>query len=325
MVISTRAASISDATCVCWPAVSATDVLERLPSEAKPPTSPAAPHAAPWARSSASASTSAPCFSAIAREAASVSEYPTKTTDSAPITSAKSSPRSMSGTATENTPVGTSPVTATPCSSRSSAFESRIARTTTNSIRGQRGRNRRSRSSSAQRPGADREGCELRVRDLRDRVPQLLGVGAAAAFDAEERVRLVDHDPEREAEHEAGHHRLGQEGRDPAHPQRAEHEVDDAGDQRERRRVLHGLVRAEGGGADDRRHDRGRDGAHRRARALDELVRAAEQRVGRQRRERRVEAVLDGDAGQRRVGEALRHDERPDRDARDRVGDERAP
>ena len=53
-----RTALISDATWVRWPAASATDVFERLPSVANPPTSPAAPQAMPWAISSWSTSIS---------------------------------------------------------------------------------------------------------------------------------------------------------------------------------------------------------------------------------------------------------------------------
>ena len=48
----TKPALMSEAICDRCPAVSATDVFERLPSGAKPPTRPAAPHAMPCAISS---------------------------------------------------------------------------------------------------------------------------------------------------------------------------------------------------------------------------------------------------------------------------------
>ena len=74
IVSSTSPALISDATCVRWPAVSATDVFDRLPSLANPPTKPAAAHAAPWAISSWSGSISYRCLRAVERAAASDSE-----------------------------------------------------------------------------------------------------------------------------------------------------------------------------------------------------------------------------------------------------------
>lgn len=65
---------MSEASCVFWPAVSATEVLDRLPSVANPPTSPAAPQAIPWAISSWSASIGWPCLRLIIRAEASDSE-----------------------------------------------------------------------------------------------------------------------------------------------------------------------------------------------------------------------------------------------------------
>ena len=52
IVSRTKPALISEAICERWPAVSATEVFDRLPSTAKPPTNPAAPHAIPCAISS---------------------------------------------------------------------------------------------------------------------------------------------------------------------------------------------------------------------------------------------------------------------------------
>jgi len=65
---------MSDAICVCCPAVSATELFDRLPSIGKPPTRPAAPLDIPWAISSWLASISYPCLTAIDRAAASDSE-----------------------------------------------------------------------------------------------------------------------------------------------------------------------------------------------------------------------------------------------------------
>jgi hypothetical protein len=122
-----------------------------------------------------------------------------------------------------------------------------------------------------------------------------------------------------EAENEARHHRLREEVRDPAHPGNAERHVEDGRRQRESRGPEGGLVRPEGGGADDPGDGRGRDGGDRSARTLHHLARGAEDGIRDQGGERGVEAVLDRDAGDRRVGQTLRDQQRPDREARDRV------
>ena len=99
-----------------------------------------------------------------------------------------------------------------------------------------------------------------------------------------------------------------------------ERDVDEGGGERERRRVGRGLVRPERGRADERCDHGRRDRSDRRARADDEVLRGAEQRIHEQRRERRVEAVLHGDADDRRVRQALRDEERPDGQPRYGIG-----
>ena len=168
---------------------------------------------------------------------------PTNTIESAPTSSAPAWPPSMSGRPTENRPVGTSPVTATPWSARSSAVETAIASTTTSSIRGQRGRNRRMTSRSPSEPAPTAS-----VARLVSGIASIVFHSSSAyepppAATPSSACELVDDDADREAEHEAREDRLGEERRHPAHPQQAEREVDDAGGQRERRRVADGLTR----------------------------------------------------------------------------------
>jgi hypothetical protein len=98
-----------------------------------------------------------------------------------------------------------------------------------------------------------------------------------------------------------------------------EREVEHAGRERERRRVRSGGRGAESGRARQRRDHGGDDGADRAARAGHELPRRAEERVRDERGERGVEPVLDGLAGERRVAEALRDEQRPDGEPGDRV------
>ena len=176
-----------------------------------------------------------------------------------------------------------------------------------------------------ERAGADGQRGEAGVGDCLERAPELLQVGAARRRHAEQLVGLVDDDADREAEHEAAHHGLGQERRDPAHPQQPERHVDAAGRRaRGRRRTAQrrscpappaptrGAITAA-----ETAHDRG-------ARSLGDVPRGAEDGVPDQRRERGVEAVLHRDADQGRVGQALRHQQRPDGEPGDRVGGQRS-
>ena len=64
---------------------------------------------------------------------------------------------------------------------------------------------------------------------------------------------------------------------------------------------------------------RGRERGARRAGTDDEMLRRAEQRVQHQRRRRRVQTDDRRDAGDRRVGERLGNEHRPQRETRDHV------
>jgi uncharacterized protein (DUF2252 family) len=175
------------------------------------------------------------------------------------------------------------------------------------------------RQQQGQRSGADRERAQARARNLADGVDELLDVTAVPAVDAEQLGRLLNDDPERETEDEAAEDGLGEKVRDPAHPKNPQGRVDGRGGDRQRGRPLGSLVGADRRRPDERGDHRGRNGGHGRARALHHLAPGPEHGVGDQRREGRVEPVLDRDAGDRGVGEALRDQQRPDRESGDGV------
>ena len=173
--------------------------------------------------------------------------------------------------------------------------------------------------------GSERERRETGVGKALDGAPQLLHVAPIRLRHAKQLVRLLDDDPDRKAEDEATHHRLGQEVRHPAHASETERHVHESGCEGQGSREPCRVIRSQRCGAhqgrDHGRHD-GRDGG---ARSLRHLLRRAEHGVAEEGCERGVEPMLDGHAGDRRVGQRLRDEERPDRDACHRVRPEPGP
>ena len=131
-------------------------------------------------------------------------------------------------------------------------------------------------------------------------------------LDAQQMRHLADDGDADEAFDEPAHHRRGDEGRHPAHAQRAEEQEEGADQDREgggERIELRSSLRRDGA------HGQRGDQAGRGVRADDQQARGAEQRVGNQRRDDRVEPHdrrHPDDAG---IGHALRHHDRPDREA----------
>ena len=123
--------------------------------------------------------------------------------------------------------------------------------------------------------------------------------------------QLTDHDVDRRARQEAGDHRLGQEPRDPAHPEDGEQQEQHPGNERDRRHQLRGLVAADAG----QKHRATGHRGERRARAGRDLPGGAEQRVDERARRRRVQPVLQRHSGDSRVPQVLRDDQRRHRDA----------
>ena len=179
----------------------------------------------------------------------------------------------------------------------------------------------------AERAGPDRERGEARVRDRLDRVPQLLARrsrrpprrrAARAAWSITIPIAKPSTKPAMTA--------LERNVETQPIRSRPSEQVDDAGGERERRRVRRRPTPVPSADAPT-------SGVI--AAALTAQTAAlgpwiswrerAEQRVGDQRGERGVEPVLDRDARERRVREALRDEQRPDRQAGDRVADERPP
>ena len=170
--------------------------------------------------------------------------------------------------------------------------------------------------------GADREGGPVGLGELPDDPEQLLHGVALGLLHAEELVQLPDGHEEGQAHDEAVHDRLGQELRDEPqaqHPGAQEHQP---GDQHERRRARTIGPRVVGvsGRGDHRGRDRGRQQRCRGGGRTDRQVpRGAHQRVDRQRHDQRVEARLRGQARDAGVGHALRDEQAPQGQPRDRI------
>jgi hypothetical protein len=138
-------------------------------------------------------------------------------------------------------------------------------------------------------------------------LPDALEEVAVAAGDPDDLRALTDHDGQRHAEQEADQGGFGQEVGDEAEPGDTGHQQHRTGDDRQRggepdRELGVAADRADGG--------TGQDGGGR-GRADDQQPGAAQQRVGQQCDRGGVEGVLRRDTGDLRIGDALRHDQRP--------------
>ena len=162
----------------------------------------------------------------------------------------------------------------------------------------------------AQKAGEHRR--RRRAREMLQQRPQLLEEVARSAGDAQQVRHLSDDGDPDQAFDESPHHRRRDEGRDPAHPQRAEQQEEDSDEDGER-----GGQRVEVGGA------LRRDGAHRQRRdqpgggvgSDHQQARCAEQGIGDERRDDGVEAHDRRDADDAGIGHALGDHDRPDREA----------
>ncbi len=156
-----------------------------------------------------------------------------------------------------------------------------------------------------------------------DLAPQHLGHVAALEGQAEELGQLADDDQDSDPADEADQHGAGEELRDEAEPERAgdhEHDPGQEGEGGEEHGVL--LRRERGCDGGDRRGCSDRDG---RARTDVELTARAEDGVEHARRERSREPRLGGSAGEGRIGDSLRDEHCPDREAGEKVGSEKRP
>ena len=166
-----------------------------------------------------------------------------------------------------------------------------------------------------ERRGADGEGSpvhlpgEQRADDRPELTQRTLGVDR----EAEELRQLADQHGQRDAVHVPVADRLGQELGDEAQTRDARHNAHRARHDRHRPRQRDGTLRIAGG----ERHDHGEDdGGQRGIRAQHHDAAGAEQRVGKQRNDRRVETVDAGQARRDRIRDADRHEHRRQHDPR---------
>ena len=143
-----------------------------------------------------------------------------------------------------------------------------------------------------------------------DQLLQLRHELVGVARIAEQLGQLADEDDQRDAVQIAGQDRLRQEGGDEAEPGRAGDQVEHAGHQREDRQQGQIPLRV---ACRERRQARSDQQAGGGVRTDDQLPRGAEQRIGEQREDRRVDADDGGHAGEIGVGEADRQGDRRDR------------
>ncbi len=207
-------------------------------------------------------------------------------------------------------PLGSSPVTATPSARRSKTATAPMPAITATNAPGTAGATRPRIRSPATRPRPSKAVGGWPGPDAR-RAPAAAARTRWPARIAKQLGQLADEDDERDAVQIAGQDRLGQEGGDEAEPGRAGDQVEHAGHQREDRQqgqIPFRVARCE-------RRQAGRDQqAGGGVRTDDQLPRRAEQGIGQQRKDRRVDADDRGHARELGVGEADRQGDRRDRD-----------
>ena len=208
------------------------------------------------------------------------------------------------------------PTIATPCSSRSNRWTASDAAQHDDERAGNDGRDHLEPDDEDESGDADDEREPAGRAELAQQVPELLEEVALALLDAEELRQLPDHDRQGEADDESLHHRLGDEAREEAQAQEPRDQSRDPDGERHRDRELDEQVRVLAGEIADRSR---RERRGRRHRPDDEVARAAESRVEEQRARRGVQPDDRRDACDRRVGECLGHEHRPDRQPRDDV------
>ena len=314
-VTSVRAAAVIEETCDLAPAAPFTAVLERLPLTTIPPVTPAPRlprrvRAAPgWCR--CRSPPAAYVLAAPRPSAKPTSMTPTR----APSSSRKSAPLT-SGRPSDGSPESMVPTMSSPSSSRPRTVTAAIPAAATTSEPGTGGAQRRRASSGARLTQPDRRRQRLRVAEVAQQVPALLEEVAAALVDADQRGQLSDHDRQGESDDEALEDGFGDERRQEAQAQEAGDQGGHARGERERRSEGDELGRVVGDTRDDTQGQR-RGRRHRRDH---EVTRRPEQCVQHERGHRGVQADHRWHPGDGRVGERLRDQHRPDRQARDHIG-----
>ena len=157
---------------------------------------------------------------------------------------------------------------------------------------------------------------ERRIRQMLQDEPEFVEEVAGRAVDTQQMRHLADDRDADKSLDESPHHRRGDEGRHPAHAERAEEQEEGADQDREgggeRIEVRRALRRD---GAHGQRGDQAGGGV----RADDEQARGAEERVGNQRRDDGVEPRDGWHADDAGIGHALRYHDRPDGEAGQKV------
>lgn len=177
------------------------------------------------------------------------------------------------------------------------------------------------REDRGERREPDQERGRVDIAETADPRSQLPPRGVAVGRGPGQLRQLADRHAEGGAREEAGHHRLGEELGDPAHPQQGEQEEQDPGDDRDPGDQLRSSLAAEAG---DQHRPAGHRG-ERGARPGRDLSRGAEEGVDDRPGSRRVEPVLDRHFGDPGITEVLGHDHRGDRDARRQVPGQQPP
>ena len=208
------------------------------------------------------------------------------------------------------------PTSCTPWSSRLNRWTAAIPSSTATSEPGTTGTHSFEHDHEREREEADEQRQTARVAQFREQAPELLEEVARGFRDPEQLGQLPDDDRQGQPDNEPLQHGLGDEVREEAETEQPGDEGDDPDDQPERgceRDELVGPLRGEI--ADCRR----RKGGRRRHRPRDEMPRAAERCVEDERARRRVEAHHRRDARDGGVGQSLRYEHGPDRQAGNEV------
>ena len=170
-----------------------------------------------------------------------------------------------------------------------------------------------------QRSGPDQQRRRVRVAQRSDPRSELAPGVVAVVLGAGELRQLTDHDVDRRPGEEPRDHRLGEKARDPAELQQRHQQEQRAGHERDRGDQLGRLAPTEPGGE----HGSAGDGREPGARPGRDLPRRAEERVEQRPGRGRVEPVLQRDAGDPRVAEVLRDDQRRHRHPGDQIAAQR--
>ena len=183
-----------------------------------------------------------------------------------------------------------------------------------------RGRTREPMLQGDQQADHDRPDSHGRERGLRqplDDGKQVVKQRAFVEMNAEQLRQLIHDDHDADASLEADQHRLRNEIRDEAQPQQSRQDEDGPYQERQRRRRRHQGGRIARARLLKCRRDQDREGGRR---ADTERTRRAQQGIDQHRQKGRIEPDLNRQAGDGRIGERLRNDDRRHGQPRDGVG-----